>query len=148
MTNKLPNVAKSAPSVPAAFDGEIFSNVGKYARGAVLYAFEQVGGPDGLATWAEDNKDDFYTKLFPKIIARESEVTHHKTVDQLMDIIDGDYEIDGVIDDGDIDLPASVQAIEPIAPNWNATDYDYDNDLILAGDVDVVDLVDLVDFEE
>ncbi len=97
--DKFPLAANISPSMPATFNGEIFKNVGKYARSAVLYAFEVNGGADGLATWARDNEDEFYTKLFPKIIARESEVTHHRTVDQLMDVIDGDYDIE------DDDLP-------------------------------------------
>jgi hypothetical protein len=79
------------PTTPVIYEGEIFKNVGKYARGAVLFAFEQIGGPQGLADWAQDNPDDFYTKLFPKIIARESEVHHTRSVDDLMDAIDGDY---------------------------------------------------------
>jgi hypothetical protein len=102
MTDKFPKPV-SAPSVPKAFDGEIYQAVGKYARSAVLFAFEQNGGAEGLANWAVENKDEFYTKLFPKIIARESEVTHHRSVDQLMDVIDGDYTVEGeVIDEGDV----------------------------------------------
>jgi len=136
-----------APSVPVnVMDGEIYKSVGKYARGAVLFAFEQMGGPPALTRWAEDNPDEFYTKLFPKIIARESEVTHHKTVDQLMDVIDGDYVVDG---DEEIALPAGT-TYEPLAHNWNTS-----NDGIL--DVDALSEVgfepdfdpsDFVDFEE
>jgi hypothetical protein len=135
--------------MPVAFDGEIYKNVGKYARGAVLYAFEQNGGADGLAAWAKDNTDDFYTKLFPKIIARESEVTHHKTVDQLMDVIDGEYEVDGDFDDVS---PSDTLAVAPVAINWNASDVDFENDKILANALDgIEDSVapeDMVDFEE
>lgn len=82
-------------------DGEIFKNIGKYARGAVLYAFEEVGGPDGLADWAKSNPDDFYTKLFPKIIAREAEVHHTRSVDEIAEILDGDYES---VEDDDADV--------------------------------------------
>lgn len=94
MAPKLPSTRVS-PSMPDVFQGEIYRQVGKYARGAVLYAFEQVGGPQGLADWAEQNPDEFYTKLFPKIIARESEVQHVRGVDDLMDLLDGDYEVMG-----------------------------------------------------
>lgn len=136
-----------APSVPTnVMDGEIYKSVGKYARGAVLFAFEEMGGPPALTAWAQDNPDEFYTKLFPKIIARESEVTHHKTVDQLMDVIDGDYVVDG---DEEIALPADT-TYEPLAHNWNTS-----NDGIL--DVDALsevgfepdfDPADYADFEE
>lgn len=85
----------SPPPVPrsdAASKGTIYEFSGKYARGAVLFAFEALGGAPALAGWAEDNKTDFYTKLFPKIIQKEAEVSHRRTVDDLMDIIDGDFE--------------------------------------------------------
>jgi len=83
---------RRAPTLPATFNGEIYQRVGQYARQAVLYAFEEIGGADGLATWARDNEDEFYTKLFPKIITRETETKHVKSLDELMDAVDGTYE--------------------------------------------------------
>jgi hypothetical protein len=139
---------QKSPSVPVnVMDGEIYKSVGKYARGAVLFAFEQMGGPTALTDWAEKNPDEFYTKLFPKIIARESEVTHHKTVDQLMDVIDGDYMIEG---DDIPNAEFTPAPVEPIAHNWNTS-----NDGLL--DVDALsdagfepdfDPADYADFEE
>jgi len=128
-------------SLPTVMDGEIYKNVGKYARSAVLYAFEANGGANALAQWAHQNQDEFYTKLFPKIIARESEVTHHRTVDQLMDVIDGDYEVEG-------DSPAVTgqpEVIDQIAHNWNAGDHQEFVDLMPAREFDGADIV---DFEE
>ena len=90
MAPRVPTL-RSTPGLPDVFEGEIFKSVGKYARGAVMYAFQEMGGPDALTDWAKDNPDDFYTKLFPKIIARESEVHHTRGVDELMDAIDADY---------------------------------------------------------
>ena len=149
MKHKLPNTKAATPSLPTAFEGEIFQNVGKYARGAVLYAFEKVGGADGLSDWAESNKDEFYTKLFPKIITRESEVTHHKTVDQLMDVLDGDYVVDGEFDEvPDItdQLPPNVGQGEvyptPISAPVYAEAYESPNY------AEAYDGEDLVDFEE
>lgn len=151
----LPDVSNPAPNVPVSFEGEIYKAVGKHARSAVLFAFEQMGGAQGLAKWGKENEDEFYTKLFPKIIARESEVTHHKTVDQLMDVIDGEYVIDGDIEDAEEVVlhtnPHQVERVQPIAPNWNATDYDFENAEILgiaAATEDSVEAVDLVDFED
>jgi hypothetical protein len=149
MSSNLPKVGPDAPQLPDAFNGEIYKSVGKYARSAVLYAFEQMGGADGLARWGMENEDEFYTKLFPKIIARESEVTHHKTVDQLMDIIDGEYEVEGDFDEVQ---PGEIpQAYQPIAKNWNASDYDFENAQILSDATyseDSVEGHDLVDFED
>jgi hypothetical protein len=143
----LPTLAGGTPSMPVAFDGEIYKSVGKYARSAVLFAFEKVGGAEGLSKWALDNPDEFYTKLFPKIIARESEVTHHKTVDQLMDVIDGEYVVDGDFDD--VSPSDTAMSVAPVSINWNASDVDFDNDHILAvASENDVEGVDLVDFEE
>lgn len=123
------------PTVPDVFSGQIYENIGKYARGAVLYAFEEVGGPKGLADWARDNPDEFYTKLFPKIIARETEVHHHRSVDDIMDVLDGDYEVAEVVP---IDAPQPnpyARAFEddpadavtpPSGDDWQM-DYDIDD---------------------
>lgn len=82
------------PTVPAAARGTIYENVGKYARGTVLYAFEAIGGADRLSEWAESNPDDFYTKLFPKIITKEVDVNEgQRGVADLLDALDGDYEV-------------------------------------------------------
>lgn len=86
----LPNLTRRSSSVPDVLNGEIFKSVGKYARGAVLFAFENIGGPTALAEWAADNPTDFYTKLFPKIITREVEVGVTRSVDELMDVIDAE----------------------------------------------------------
>jgi hypothetical protein len=98
----------SPPSTPDVLRGEIYQNAGKYARGAVLFAFEQIGGPQGLADWAADKPDDFYTKLFPKIIAKEVEVNDRRGVDELLDALDGEYQ---VVQDGDVVLPDYATAI-------------------------------------
>jgi hypothetical protein len=144
-----------SPSVPQTFNGEIYQAVGRYARSAVLFAFEDIGGPAALSFWAERNKDDFYTKLFPKIIARESEVTHHKTVDQLMDVIDGEFEVEGEFDESE-----EVVKMVPVNPDevplrngndpwleqadpWNCSGADFEDDEILA-----LAGADMVDFEE
>lgn len=156
MTKKLPQVSGTPPNLPQVFEGEIYKSVGKYARSAVLFAFEQMGGAKGLADWGEANQDEFYTKLFPKIIARESEVTHHKTVDQLMDVIDGDYVVDAEFDEDPTvmslaDPGRAVQSHIPVSMNWNATDYDFDNEEILEVASDTEESVssfDMMDFED
>ena len=81
------------PDVPVVMQGAIYENAGKYARGAVLYAFEAVGGPQGLAEWAQDNPDAFYTKMFTKIITKEVEVTDRRGIDELLDALDGEYSV-------------------------------------------------------
>lgn len=97
MPPSLPKVKR--PSLPQAGGGSIYENAGKYARGAVLYAFENIGGADALADWARENPDDFYTKLFPKIITKEVDVQDNRGVDELLTVLDGDYEVVGGADD-------------------------------------------------
>lgn len=73
----------------------------------VLVAFEMIGGVEAMASWAEKNRGEFYTKLFPKVITRE--VEHHASggVEDLLarldavdrgerdgdPVVDGDYAI-------------------------------------------------------
>ena len=133
-------------------NGEIYRQVGKYARGAVLYAFENIGGPDGLVEWAEANQDEFYTKLFPKIIARESEVQHVRGVDDLMDLLDADYEvIDGDVPEAEV-IPSEVPvdiAMETGTGGWPVDDMETKQnsyeEIVSNYDFDVDDFV---EFEE
>lgn len=53
-----------------------YSHVGKYAGALVLACFEQIGGLDRMAAWADSNYTDFATKLFPKLIQRSTAVEH------------------------------------------------------------------------
>jgi len=59
-------------------------NAGKYSRGAVVCAFEMMGGVEAFAQWASENETDFYTKMFTKVIGREVE---HKSADGLEDML-------------------------------------------------------------
>ena len=127
--------------MPDVFNGQIYEQIGKYARGAVLFAFEEMGGPRALGEWAKENQSDFYTKLFPKIIARETEVHHHRSVDELMDALDGDYtEVEDAVP---VDRPPASFATQPFEDDpadtatLPVTDYTFD-----------VDIDDLVEFEE
>lgn len=119
--------AKSRMGFPLAKDGNIYEAVGKYARGAVLYAFEQMGGPDRLTEWAEDNPGEFYTKLFPRIITRETEVHHVRSVDELMDVLDA-----GVVEDAVMADPAPGPGRDPSGPGpsgpWTDPLHDEDDD--------------------
>jgi hypothetical protein len=91
--------------------GAIYENAGKYARGAVLYAFEAVGGPQGLADWAADNPDAFYTKMFTKIIAKEVEVTDRRGIDELLDALDGEYSVVQDADVGAVEAAPGVSSL-------------------------------------
>lgn len=114
--------------MPRAANGQVFEHVGKYARQAVMYAFQQMGGEDGLTDWAKENKDEFYTKLFPKIIAKESEVTHKRDIDSLMDVIDGEYEVEEAeTADSTPDLPDLASEHEVLSPYDGMTEFDVDD---------------------
>jgi hypothetical protein len=39
-----------------------------------MSCFEQIGGLHRMASWADTNPTDFYTKLFPKMISRSAQV--------------------------------------------------------------------------
>lgn len=57
-----------------AISAEQYQHVGRFAGALVLSCFEQIGGLPRMATWADENPTDFYTKLFPKMISRSQQV--------------------------------------------------------------------------
>lgn len=104
---RIPTFRAGAPStLPDVVRGEICKSAGKYARGALLYAFEAIGGADALAEWADENKGDFYTKMFIKLVPKEVEVADVRSLDSLMDALDGDYE---TVEDENHGLPGDSE---------------------------------------
>lgn len=76
-------------------DGAVLSHVGRYARDAVITAFEMIGGVERMADWAHQNPGEFYTKLLPKVITREVEVGTTQSVDDLIKRLDaGEHALD------------------------------------------------------
>lgn len=72
----------------------LYQASGKYARQQVLAVFEMIGGTDRMAEWAENNLDDYYTKIFTKTITKEVEQKNIDTVDDwLLEAIEADYEV-------------------------------------------------------
>lgn len=59
---------------------EAYAHVGRYAGAVVLACFEQMGGLQRMHTWADGNPTDFYTKLFPKLVQRSTQVDVSGTV--------------------------------------------------------------------
>lgn len=57
-----------------AISAEAYQHVGRFSGALVLSCFEQIGGLGRMATWADQNPTDFYTKLLPKIISRSTQV--------------------------------------------------------------------------
>ena len=83
---------KFTKSVAVNSAGELTVNAGRYSRAAVIMAFEMNGGIQGFAEWAEENPSEFYTKLFGKLIGRETEVTKADDVEDLLSVLDGECE--------------------------------------------------------
>lgn len=67
-------------------------NAGRYARGAVVAAFQMIGGIEKFAEWADDNPTEFYTKMFGKTIGREIETKSTDSVEELLKVLDGEAE--------------------------------------------------------
>lgn len=66
-------VANDLAGVPM-ISAEQYQHVGRYAGALVLSVFEQIGGAPRMASWADSNPTDFFTKLFPKMISRSQQV--------------------------------------------------------------------------
>lgn len=80
---------------------EQYQHVGRFAGALVMSCFEQIGGLPRMATWADENPTDFYTKLFPKMISRSQQVdvSGTLTIDDAItrlecqnDPVDGEFE--------------------------------------------------------
>ncbi len=72
--------------------GELMVNAGRYSRGAVICAFEMMGGIETFAEWADENKTEFYTKMFGKTIGRETENKSSDSVEEMLKVLDGEAE--------------------------------------------------------
>lgn len=71
-SEKMPAVREVA-SIPM-ISAEQYQYVGRYAGAVVMSVFEQIGGINRMAAWADGNYTDFATKLFPKMISRSQQV--------------------------------------------------------------------------
>lgn len=92
-------------------NGELRSNAGKFARGAVVSAFELMGGVHSFTQWARENPNEYYTKIFSKLIGKEVEQNNTETVEtalKRLSILDGDYEI------VEEDEPEEIEEIEEV----------------------------------
>jgi len=72
--------------------GELTVNAGRYSRAAVIMAFEINGGIEKFAEWADENQSEFYTKLFGKLIGRESEAVKEESIETRLKALDGECE--------------------------------------------------------
>lgn len=78
-------------------DGQLYQHVGRYAGRMVLTAFDMIGGVDRLADWADKNPTDFFTKVFPKVIAKPHEVGVSEGVENLLEKLDSAERADRAV---------------------------------------------------
>jgi hypothetical protein len=81
---KLPSVHPLRSTAFGDADGAVITHAGRYAREAVLVAFEMIGGVERMADWANQNPGEFYTKLYTKVITREVEVSASEGIEDLL----------------------------------------------------------------
>lgn len=94
---KPPATRKQSPlaAIPA-IDPALYMNMSKYAGSAVMTVFEQIGGTNRMAEWADENPGDFYTKLFPKIISapKEVNVSGRISIEDAVKMLDAEAGVD------------------------------------------------------
>jgi hypothetical protein len=71
-SDKLPAVREIA-SIPM-ISAEQYQHVGRYAGAVVMSVFEQIGGIHRMASWADSNPTDYFTKIYTKMISRSQQV--------------------------------------------------------------------------
>lgn len=78
--------------IPMVISAEQYSHLGKYAGAIVLMCFEKIGGMEAFAGWAKANPNDFYTKMFGKVIATSRTVeTNGGADDAAMAALEADF---------------------------------------------------------
>lgn len=88
-------------------EGELVINPSRYSRRAIAVAFDLIGGVDAFADWADENKSEFYTKMFTKIVGKEIELGVTEGVEALLDMLD-----EGVHDNAEV-IDAEFEVLEP-----------------------------------
>ena len=66
---------KAVTAMPM-ISAESYQHIGRYSGAVVMSVFEQIGGARRMASWADTNPTDFFTKIFPKMISRSQQVDH------------------------------------------------------------------------
>lgn len=103
MTEDNPKETRTDVTIPTRdlsrlpmISAEAYQHVGRFAGALVLSCFEQMGGLPRFATWADGNPNDFYTKLFPKMISRSQQldVTGTITIDDAISRLENSIEGD------------------------------------------------------
>lgn len=93
-------------AMPPSIDAALYANVGRYSGAVVLTVFEQIGGADRMAEWADENPGEFYGKLFTKVISspKSVEVTGKVTIEEAVKMLDlqegSDYT---VVEDAEVE---------------------------------------------
>ena len=108
MDEQKPRGLSLRPSSLPAFgdaDGAVIPHAGRYARECVLVAFEMIGGVERMASWAEENPTDFFTKLYPKVITKEVELHTSEGVEDLLARLDAkQQERSGPVEDAPYEI--------------------------------------------
>jgi hypothetical protein len=90
---------REVSSIPM-ISAEAYQHVGRYAGSVVMAVFEQIGGINRMAAWADSNYTDYATKLFPKMISRSQQVDVSGTLtiddaisrlERMGDVIEGEF---------------------------------------------------------
>lgn len=92
MDEDLPDLFKFSKVTTVNPAGELMINAGRFSRGAVIAAFEMMGGIETFARWALENQSEYYTKMFGKVIGREIEVKSTDGLEDMLTILDGEVE--------------------------------------------------------
>lgn len=97
---------KTSLANPPSIDAALYGNIGRYAGAAVLTVFEQIGGVNRMAEWAEENPSEFYKGPFAKIISapKEINVTGKLTIEDAVRALDAEEGVGyTVVEDAEVE---------------------------------------------
>ncbi len=96
---------KSLTPKPIGFnvtsDGDISPYIGKHMRTEIAVVYHMNGGTEWFAEWARKNPGEYFTKILPRIVTKEVEVTASEGVEDLLKRLDSDT-LDGTFTEVDL----------------------------------------------
>ncbi len=116
-------LTRAPDNIPAVVDGVLTAFSGKYARNVALAVVHMSGGAEGLLAWKNRNpanETDFWTKIFPKTIQKEVEVSDRRSIEDVLAAIDGEFTV--------VDNPVPAVPIPQGMPSFDTA--------IVVGDLD------------
>ena len=66
------------------------NKLGRLARENIVTVFEQMGGTEAMAEWARENRTEFYSRIYARMLPSEAHVTTESDARPLVEMSDAE----------------------------------------------------------